>query len=81
MKDKLQARVDALRSEFEQGEKMMEELRGRQAELRDTLLRISGAIQVLEEELRALDDDGLGNAGDADAPAPDLPRPETLAAD
>ena len=40
-----------LRTEFEQGQKMLTDLEARQVELRSTLLRISGAIQVLAEEL------------------------------
>ncbi|HWK88590.1 MAG TPA: hypothetical protein VNP72_01295 [Longimicrobium sp.] len=84
MRDKLKERVDALKAEFEQGEKMMAELQRKQAELRDTLLRISGAIQVLEEALGQEPEGGdVGDVGDADgAPVLDLPaRPETLAAD
>lgn len=38
-----------LKAEFEAGQKAMAELEAKQAHLRDTLLRISGAIQVLEE--------------------------------
>ena len=45
------ARLEELRAEFKAGEKQMEELEKRRAQLRDTLLRISGAIQVLEEML------------------------------
>ena len=40
-----------LKAEFESGEKMLAELETRQAKIRNTLLRISGVIQVLEEEL------------------------------
>ncbi|NTU43151.1 MAG: hypothetical protein HGA78_08905 [Nitrospirales bacterium] len=44
-------RLAALKAEFESGQKMMSELEAKEAKLRETLLRISGAIQVLEEEL------------------------------
>lgn len=49
MKQQLEQRLKELREEFESGQKMMAELESKQANLRDTLLRISGAIQVLEE--------------------------------
>jgi ABC-type transporter Mla subunit MlaD len=39
--------------EYDSGQKMLAELEAKQANLRDTLLRISGAIQVLEELLAA----------------------------
>ena len=51
MKDQLQRRLDDLRSEYEAGQKMLAELETRQTTLRETLLRIAGAVQVLEEEL------------------------------
>ena len=51
MKDQLQERLEALRAEFESGQKMLAETDAQQATLRETLLRIAGAIQVLEEEL------------------------------
>lgn len=49
MIQQLEQRLKELRTEFESGQKMMAELESKQANLRDTLLRISGAIQVLEE--------------------------------
>lgn len=49
MKQKLEQRLQSLKSEFEAGQKMLADLEAKQANLRDTLLRISGAIQVLEE--------------------------------
>ena len=51
MKEQLQNRLNQLKNEFEAGQKMMADLELKQANLRDTLLRISGAIQILEEEL------------------------------
>lgn len=47
----LTARLARLRAEHEAGQKMLAELDAKRQEIRDTLLRISGAIQVLEEEL------------------------------
>ena len=51
MQEKLQQRLQSLKSEHEAGQKMLAELEAKQANLRDMLLRISGAIQVLEEVL------------------------------
>lgn len=51
MKQKLTQRLQELKAEFEAGQKMLAELEAKEANLRNSLLRISGAIQVLEEEL------------------------------
>jgi len=56
MKEQLQKRLTELKSEFEAGQKMMTELESKQSNLRDTLLRISGAIQILEEEINRVDE-------------------------
>jgi predicted nuclease with TOPRIM domain len=59
MKQKLEDRLTELKAEFESGQRALAELEARQANMRDSLLRISGAIQVLEEELHRDDgDDG-----------------------
>jgi predicted nuclease with TOPRIM domain len=55
MRTQLQQRLTDLRTEYESGQKMLASLEVKQANLRDTLLRISGAIQVLEEELSRAD--------------------------
>jgi hypothetical protein len=46
---RLEQRLKALRQEFETGQKMLADLEARRVELQQTLLRIGGAIQVLEE--------------------------------
>ena len=51
MKEQLERRLEALKAEYEAGQKMLADLEARQATLRETLLRIAGAVQVLEEEL------------------------------
>jgi chromosome segregation ATPase len=51
MKEQLENRLNELKSEFESGQKMMADLEARQTELQKNMLRISGAIQVLEEEI------------------------------
>jgi hypothetical protein len=49
----IEARLADLRREFEAGQKLLRELEGKQMEVRDTMLRIGGAMQVLEELLAA----------------------------
>ena len=51
MKEQLEKRLVELKAEFESGQKVMAELETKQANLRNTLLRISGAIQILQEEI------------------------------
>ncbi|NEO99918.1 MAG: hypothetical protein F6K58_14805 [Symploca sp. SIO2E9] len=51
MKEKLQQRLQSLKAEYEVGQKMLVELEAKQTNLRETLLRISGAIQIIEETL------------------------------
>ena len=51
MKEQLEKRLEELKTEFESGQKVLAELEAKEASLRETLLRISGAIQVIEEEL------------------------------
>jgi len=49
MQEQITKRLNELKSEYEAGQKILTELEVKQAGLRETLLRISGAIQVLEE--------------------------------
>jgi len=49
MQEKIQARIDTLKKELETGQQRMQDLEGQMARLRETMLRISGAIQVLTE--------------------------------
>lgn len=49
--ERLRKRLNSLREEYQSGQKMMAELQAKENNLRETLLRIAGAIQVLEEEL------------------------------
>jgi prefoldin subunit 5 len=50
---RLEQRLKALRDELETGQKMLADVEARRAELQQTILRISGAVQVLEELLAA----------------------------
>lgn len=49
MQDVIRTRLETLREEMSKGRERLQELEQQQQQLRDTLLRISGAIQVLEE--------------------------------
>ncbi|HEX7482493.1 MAG TPA: hypothetical protein VF350_03405 [Candidatus Bathyarchaeia archaeon] len=51
MKQQLEQRLKELRAEFAAGQKALAELENKHMSLRNTLLRIKSAIQVLEEEL------------------------------
>ncbi len=51
MRDRLQIRLGELKKEFATGQIHLQELDKQQIHLRETMLRISGAIQVLEELL------------------------------
>ena len=45
----MQQRLQELRAELEKGRQRLQALEREQREVRETMLRISGAIQVLEE--------------------------------
>lgn len=51
MREQLEQRLTALRSEYEKGLSQLRQLESQSTSLRETLLRISGAILVLEELL------------------------------
>jgi hypothetical protein len=75
MRAQVEQRVSELKAEHKKGQQMLAELEGKEAELRQTLLRISGAIQVLEELLAAAEASAGGRERDAvrEAPADGLP--------
>lgn len=47
----LEQKLNQLKKEFEHGQSMLADIDAKQTNLRATLLRISGAIQVIEELL------------------------------
>ncbi len=51
MKEQIEQRLKKLKTEFESGQKIIADMEVRQSNLKNTLLCISGAIQVLEELL------------------------------
>ncbi|MEM9903558.1 MAG: hypothetical protein AAF921_00845 [Cyanobacteria bacterium P01_D01_bin.44] len=57
MKQQLQQRLQKLKVEFESGQKVLAELEAKHTNVQNTLLRIQGAIQVLEEELAKAHED------------------------
>jgi hypothetical protein len=73
MIDQLQARLAELTKEYQLGEAQLRELTQQETALRETLLRISGAIQVLEEMLSKAHEsaqppaDAVGRVGESSA--------------
>lgn len=51
MKEQFEERLKGLKSEFEAGKKLVAELDLKRNNLQNTMLQLSGAIQVLEELL------------------------------
>lgn len=51
MKKNLKNRLNELKSELASGQDMLADLEKKETELKHSMLRIAGAIQVLEEEL------------------------------
>jgi hypothetical protein len=64
VRGELEQRLTELRSEFEAGRRLESDLQERLRDVSQTLLRVSGAIQVLEELLSA---DAGHNGAPADA--------------
>jgi len=52
VREQIKNRIESLRTEYRTGQEMLAELEAREAGLKLTLTRISGAIQVLEELLQ-----------------------------
>jgi prefoldin subunit 5 len=55
MREQIKNRLESMAAEYRTGQKMLAELQERQASVKLTLTRISGAIQVLEELLQEND--------------------------
>lgn len=71
MREQIEQRLADLRNEHETGARMLADLEVREAELRQTLLRIDGAVQVLSELLGDGPADGSADgSADSGAPAP-----------
>jgi hypothetical protein len=63
MREQMQTRLEALRKEIEIGQAELEKVESQRTYLRETMLRISGAITVLEELLA--DQEELTAGGEA----------------
>ncbi|NER21532.1 MAG: hypothetical protein F6J96_12675 [Symploca sp. SIO1C2] len=57
MKQQLEQRLTELKAEFTSGQQVLADLEAKQANVRTTLLRIQGAMQVIEEELAKTEED------------------------
>lgn len=62
MFEKIENRLTELKEEFESGRKMMADLEAKKTDLQATMLRISGAVQVLEELLAGEKEENPGEA-------------------
>lgn len=51
MREQMEKRLNELKNELAAGENLLTELHAKQASVQQTMLRISGAIQVLQEML------------------------------
>jgi len=60
MKHKIESRLRTLKAEYEAGQKLLAEYEEKQRNVRETLLRIAGAIQVLEEVIVEADSEEKG---------------------
>ena len=52
MRKQIEERLSTLQAEFKAGQEILAELETKQSNVRSTLVRISGAIQILEELLK-----------------------------
>jgi hypothetical protein len=68
--DRITARLTELREELRLGEGQLRELLQKESALRETLLRISGAVQVLEEVLEETRAGSEGLVGVVDGAKP-----------
>jgi predicted nuclease with TOPRIM domain len=69
-REQMQVRLEELRGELEAGQAELQKLEEQRASLQATMLRISGAVQVLEELLAAQDPaEHNGNVPDEEGPA------------
>jgi hypothetical protein len=77
MRDHAHARLDELKRQYQLGEGQLRELGRQEATLRETLLRISGAIQVLQELLDSPADQAAPEAPAAPAAQAPQAHPST----
>ena len=80
MRELLAARLTKLRQEYDAGQNMLADLEGRRLDLQQTLLRIGGAIQVLEELLAEQQPPSANGATAASAERAEPAAPSAAAA-
>ena len=68
MTDRIEARLTELNTEYRAGQRELAELEARKSDVTNTLIRISGAIQVLQE-LRESDEECLPDSTSEIEPA------------
>jgi hypothetical protein len=68
MKTKLEERLDSLKSEHDNGQKMLADIDAKRKNISDTLLRIEGAMAILKELVEEEEKEKPTN-GAADRPA------------
>jgi len=64
--ERAETQLEILRKEFEAGERRLAELERQRSQLTETMLRISGAIQVLEDVLGQSEAEPAAEDGAAD---------------
>jgi septal ring factor EnvC (AmiA/AmiB activator) len=69
VREQAQSRMRELQREYDRGEQQLRELVLQEAALRETLLRISGALQVLRELIAAENSENQEAAAPEPAPA------------
>ena len=74
MREHMQARLEMLRKELEKGQVELQKVENQRTYLREMVLRISGAIQVLEELLAEGQPNKLNGAASADKAQPTTPH-------
>jgi septal ring factor EnvC (AmiA/AmiB activator) len=74
VREQVQSRMCELQREYDRGEQQLRELVQQEAALRETLLRISGALQVLSELIAA---ENAENAENREAAGPE-PAPTVV---
>jgi hypothetical protein len=80
MRNKLYHRVQTLKDEYATGIKLQAEYEAKLKDLRETLMRISGAIQVLEEVIAEASSEENDEASTPEVSPAELAQPVELAA-
>lgn len=73
MREALQGRLELLRAELQTGQSELQKVEAQREYLRETILRIGGAVQVLEELLAEEQPDGRGTTDPNNTEAQQVP--------